>query len=469
MATVHRVLYPEPFTSLDHYLSAGGGVGLEATLDRGGDHVLDELDASGLRGRGGAGFPTGKKWRTVLGYRSADVPMAVVVNAAEGEPGTFKDRTILRLAPYEVLEGALIACRTLGATKLTVALKADFRTELDRVRAALAEIGEAGWLRDIEVDVVEGPHSYLYGEETALLEVLDGRPPFPRIQPPWRRGVDDDADPGGDSQVPPALVDNVETLANVPRIVARGAAWFRTEGTDQSPGTLVCTFTGRVRREAVGEVPMGTPLRQAIDEVAGGPNDDRTVKAVLVGVSNAVLTGDQLDTPLTYEDFLAAGTGLGSGGYLVCDDGDDMVAVAAGVSRFLAVESCGQCQPCKADGIGISDRLERLCRNEATEDDVREIGELVGTVADRNRCNLAPQHQLVVGSILDRFADEVQAHVAGTADPVEPALIAELLDLGGDHADWDERFRGKQPDWSYDDTWDGKWPAEEETDARAPD
>lgn len=240
------------------------------------DELIAVVDASGLRGRGGAGFPTGVKWRTVRDNRSASQRTSVVVNGAEGEPGTFKDRALLRMNPYEVLEGALIAARAVDADQVIFGLKASFGPELQRLRLAIEEARRAGWTAGVEVVVFEGPNEYLYGEETALLESIDGRYPFPRLAPPFRRGVRetvesaDDVDSGSNlpahvemagqgGEAAPTLVDNVETLANVPRIIARGADWFRTEGTAESPGTIVCTVTGSTQRHGVGEVMMGNP------------------------------------------------------------------------------------------------------------------------------------------------------------------------------------------------------------------
>jgi NADH-quinone oxidoreductase subunit F len=484
MTLVHRVLFPEPIASLDEYLARGGGVGLEAARDHDADFLVAELQASGLRGRGGAGFPTGRKWATVLEYASPDLATTVIVNGAEGEPGTFKDRTILARNPYGVIEGALIAAQVVEANEIIFGLKKSFGPVVRRLQSAIDEVVAAGWTDGLTLQIFQGPNEYLYGEETALLETIEGRYPFPRVSPPYRRGevevvgTDADArshsglsahvemaDVAGETGAPPALVDNVETMANVSRIIARGANWFRTEGTEKSPGTIVCTITGDVQREGVGEVIMGTPLRVAIEAISGGPRPGRQIKAVLVGVSSAVLTADQLDTPLTYEDMAAAGSGLGSGGYIVFDDHADMTAVAAGVSRFLAVESCGQCTPCKIDGLSLSDLFEKLCASDASAADLERVKRLVDTVGDRARCSLATQHQVVVGSILERFAPEVQAHVSGrpghpTPAAVAPTLIAELEGIVGDEAVWDERHREKQPDWSYADEWSGKVPAE---------
>jgi len=483
---VYRVLPPAPLTALDDYRATGGGAGLEAALAAGADTVVAEVEASGLRGRGGAGFPTGRKWRAVTANRSPELPATVVVNGAEGEPGTFKDRTILRMHPHAVVEGALIAARAIGATHVVFALKQTFAPELRHLRAAVDDAHAAGWADAIALTVFEGPEEYLYGEETALLEAVDGRMPFPRIAPPFRRGVTEvvetDADlrsrsglaahvemaaPDPSTIAPPTLVNNVETLANVPAIVARGAEWFRSEGTEQSPGTIVCTVTGSTVRAGVGEVAMGTPLRDVIELVGGGVRPGRRVKAVATGISNALVPEEQLDTPVSYEAMAAIGSGLGSAGFVVFDDEVDMAAVAAGASRFLAVESCGQCRPCKQDGLAIADLLAGICRSEGGERDLDLVRERLQFVTDGARCFLAYQQQNVVGSILDRFASEVEAHMSGKAAPVEPALITELLDVAGDVAVLNEDHLRKQPDWTYGEEYSGQSPADRDTEHRA--
>ncbi len=302
---------------LDAYLASGGGQALGIAAETEPDDLVELLVDSGLRGRGGAGFPTGVKWRTIVENSADTAPPTVVVNAAEGEPGTFKDRTILRSNPYRVIEGALVAARAVGATELVIATKASFTTELERLRQAVAEYVERG-LADIELRVVEGPSSYLFGEETAMLEVIEGRQPFPRVTPPYRQGL-------GSA---PALVDNVETLANVPGIVVHGPEWFRSVGTDDSPGTIVCTVVGSTRRHGVGEFPMGTPLWDVIEELGGGPRPERTLVAAMSGTANSIVTADRFDTVLGYETMAAIGAGLGTGGFIVFDDETDLVAVA---------------------------------------------------------------------------------------------------------------------------------------------
>ena len=487
MTIVHRVLYPHPIADLNEYLARGGGQGLETARKVEPAALISEVEASGLRGRGGAGFPTGTKWRTVAASVSPVLPTTVVVNGAEGEPGTFKDRTILRNNPFQVVEGALIAARAVGATTVIFALKKSFAEEVGRLRQALEEFATAGWSQGVEIDVFEGPNEYLYGEETALLETIDGRYPFPRIAPPFRRGVTEVVDTaseaasgsgmaapiemageGGDSVAPPTLANNIETLANVPRIIARGADWFRTEGTEESPGTVVCTVTGSTRRHGVGEVQLGTTLREVIEEIGGGPRDGRRIKAVLPGVAQGFIPESLLDTPVSYEGLAGIGSGLGSAGFIVFDEADDMTAVAAGVSRFLAIESCGQCTPCKQDGLQLAGLLDKVCHSDAGDADMATIQKRIDTVADGARCYLAQQHQNVLHSLLELYGDEVEAHLAGRAPGVEPELIAELVDIADGVATWDERHRDKQPDWSYDEEDSGQVPAERYGEHRAP-
>jgi NADH-quinone oxidoreductase subunit F len=467
-----RTLDLEPVPSLDRYVEAGGGRGLEAATRLGPTAVVDDVEASGLRGRGGAGFPTGTKWRSVRDNLPPGTPATVVVNAAEGEPGSFKDRLILRRNPYRVLEGALIAAVAAGSPRVTVAMKGTFTTELARVRAAIAEADERGWTKGVEVSVVEGPSEYLYGEETALLEVLAGRHPFPRISPPFRRGLDEGGEGGGTrsaagvdlagpgtTEAAPTLVNNVETMANVAAILAEGPDWFRSVGTEQSPGTIVCTVSGRTRRAGVVELPMGTPLGEVVERAGGGAAGERVV-AVMSGVANPLVPGDLLDTPASYEGMDAIGSGLGAAGFIVFDDTSDLAAVAFGVSRFLAVESCGQCTPCKQDGLALAALLDRIRRSEGDEHDLESVRDHLATVADEARCFLAHQHQRVVQSVLALFPDQVRAHVTGGAAGVEPELIAPILDIVDGVAVLDEKHAGKQPDWTFADTYSGQSPAD---------
>ncbi|MDZ7676313.1 MAG: NADH-ubiquinone oxidoreductase-F iron-sulfur binding region domain-containing protein [Acidimicrobiales bacterium] len=465
---VTRVLDPEPVASLDDYVSAGGGSALDVSLRWTRDETIEELDASGLRGRGGAGFPTGKKWRTVTEHESGEVPTTVVVNAAEGEPGSFKDRALIRANPYRVLEGALVAAHAFGATDLVVALKASFTEEIKRLRAAVEEIEAAGWCGEVAVEVFEGPQAYLYGEETGLLEALDGRQPFPRIAPPWRQGVveveitsESSGEPSGiamatetrESPVPPALVNNVETFAHVAQIMAHGADWFRETGTEDTPGTVVCTVTGSTKRHGVAEFEAGTTLEKVIDTLGGGPIEGRTFTAVLSGVSNPLLLAEHFDTPLTHADMQKVGSGLGATGFIVFDDRDDLVEVVQEASRFLAVESCGQCRPCKGDGLAIADLLQTVQAREAAEPEWSLLDQLRDTVVTGARCYLATQQQQITLDV------EVLSAIPRPDDP-RPVLIAPIVDIREEQAVLDETQVDKNPDWTHGGSDSGQPPVE---------
>lgn len=485
--TLDRVLPAAALTTLDEYRDHGGGRGLERARRLSPREVTDVVAASGLRGRGGAGFPTGRKWSTVTANHSDLLASTVAVNAAEGEPGTFKDRAILRSNPYAVLEGALIAAHAVGANQVIVALKRSFERSIRRVDEAIGEIERAGWSEGVEVAIFEGPSEYLFGEETALLECIDGRHPFPRIAPPFRRGVVEIVDdlraldsesssaahvqmagPSSALVAPPALVNNTETLANVPAIVANGPEWFRELGTDDSPGTVVCTVTGRTRRHGVAELAMGTPLRDAIDLIGDGPEPGHAIKAVLSGVANSLVPAALLDTPISYEGMQAIGSGVGAAGFIVFDDTTDLVAVAAEVSRFLAVESCGQCTPCKQDGLILADRLRALQADDALDTDLDTILMRLRHITRGARCYLASQHQVVVESILELFPDEVAAHLAGREHDGPHPRILPIVDIVDDRAVLDLGHLHKQPDWTYGPTFSGRSPADRLDDHRVP-
>src|SRR5258706_5219330 len=290
MGRFEIVLPAERVASLEEWLARGGGHGLTRAKELGPEGTIDELERSGLRGHGGAGFPIATKWRTVR--RAAGRHRYAVCNAAEGEPGTFKDRAIMRANPYQVIEGLAICALALDAPDVFIALKASFGPERERVTAAVTEMERAGLLGDLSVGIVAGPEEYLYGEEKALLEVIEGNDPLPRWLPPYLHGLfatapqlgwtphEPESGHRGAHESNPTAVNNVETLANVPHIIARGAEWFRSLGTTESPGTVVCTVVGDVARPGVVEVELGTPLREVLD-AHGAPRAGRTIKAVL--------------------------------------------------------------------------------------------------------------------------------------------------------------------------------------------
>ena len=485
MPVVHRILDPEPVPSLAAYLQRGGGNGLAAARALGPAATIDEVTAAGIRGRGGAGFPTGVKWRTVTANASEVVCSTVVVNAAEGEPGSFKDRALIDTNPYRILEGALIGAFAVGADEVIVGMKRTATRQIARMRSAIAEMQASELATGVHLDLVEGPPEYLLGEETGLLEVIDGRYPFPRIAPPYRRGTEElvenaaDLTSGsglsahvemagaGDEEAPPTLVDNAETLAHVTLALAQGANWFREVGTDESPGTVLCTVSGCVVRAGVGEFAMGTPLREIIESVGGGARAGRTIRAVLQGAAAAIITANQLDTPASWEGMQAIGSGLGAAAFIVLDDQTDIASIGASVSRFLAVESCGQCTPCKQDGLLITEALGRVATSVGTEEDLDVVRRRIETVAFGARCSLATQQQVVIGSMLEAFGTDFEARVEHSAPAGEPVAIIPMVDLHDGIAVLDEEHARKQPDWTYDAHWSGKSPADRLDDHRA--
>ena len=354
---------PNPSASLDAWIAAGGGKALEAAAQWGRRRVIETIEASGLRGRGGAGFPTGTKWRTVAANRSTTLPSTVVVNGAEGEPGSFKDRLILRRNPYRVIEGALIAAGAIGADRVVIAVKASFEAEVARLRVAVDEIREAGWVDEsIEMSVFEGPSEYLYGEETGAARGDRRTRAVPACRatvPPRgrrdrrghvrgsrdrhggagrRRGCPTDAGQqrGDDGQ---RREDRVGRARLVP---------FRRDGR--------IAGDDRLHDHRDDAAPRCGRSRDGHSAVRGHRRDrrrpaDGQIIAVMSGVSNPLLPVEGMGTRLSYEAMQDAGTGLGTGGFIVFDETVDLVAVAHGVSRFLATESCGQCTPCKQDGL----------------------------------------------------------------------------------------------------------------------
>jgi NADH:ubiquinone oxidoreductase subunit F (NADH-binding) len=452
-----RILPDEPVASLAEWQAHGGGRALERAIALGPDRVLAELDTAGLRGRGGGGFPTGRKWRTVR-----DTPGTrkfVVVNGAEGEPGTFKDRSILRANPYQVVEGAVIAARSVGARDIYIAVKASFLRECDAVRTAIEEMARANMLDDLDVTVVQGPGEYLFGEEKALLEVIEGNEPLPRVLPPFQHGLFATAPQVGWSATPtepgeptrdaanPTLVNNVETLAHVSWIFANDAQEFRGVGTPESPGTTVFTLCEDVNVAGVWELPMGTPLHQLLDDCGHGVARGR-VKMVCSGVANPVLPGNRLDATLDYEGMKAAGAGLGSAGLIVYDESACALAVARLFSRFLSVESCGQCPPCKLGSGIITDALLALeRRGDATQ--LAPLQRALTTVTDGNRCFLGAEEQQVVASVLQQFPEDVVAHEEGRCSLRHDLELPLLVDLVEGRFRYDAAQVRKQPDWTY--------------------
>ncbi len=456
-----RLLPERPFATLADYLAAGGGGALPAAVARGPEWVCGELDRSNLRGRGGAGFPAGRKWRAVLAGGAALGDRYVVGNGAEGEPGTFKDRALMRANPYQVIEGLAVAAHTVGAREAFLAVKASFGPEIEALERALREMADAGLIAAAPVTLVSGPEEYLFGEEKGLLEVIEGNDPMPRWLPPylhglfattpqegWSAGVAPAAEVGAVGSNP-TLVSNVETLAHVVAILTHGADRFRDLGTAETTGPLVCTVSGDVVRAGVAEIEPGTPLGEVIDRVGGGPRAGRRIKAVLSGVSNPVLGADALDAPVSYEGLAAAGGGLGSAGFVVYDDTRSMLAVARMVSRFLYVESCGQCRACKQGCGEVTRRLDVIAEGRGGDVDVEVIARRLRIVTDQNRCFLGEEEQRVISSLLRTFPEDFVAGLEDAAPP-EPVPVPKLVDLRDGIATLDPMAGRKRPDWTYE-------------------
>lgn len=430
--------------SFDEYVSAGGGRGLEAALAAGPEAVIEELARSGLRGRGGGGFPTADKWRSIrstgTGTRFA------VCNAAEGEPATFKDRFLIRTDPYRVLEGLVIAAFTVGAERAYVGVKRAFEEEIRALYRALEEMRRADALAGIPVEMVLGPDLYLFGEETGLEEVIEGGPPLPRTARPFMQGLF--AAPPNEN---PTLVNNVETLANAAHVLADGPEWLRSDGTDGSPGTMLFTVCGDVRREGVFELPLGTPLRHLVEELAGGPAEGRSIKAIFPGASNTVISPGELDTPMDFDSMRRIGSGLGAGGFAVFDDSACVVKAAHLYSRFLYVESCGQCPACKFGTGKVTELLERIEAGGGSEEDVETLLLRARTSTDGQKCALPTGESLLVQSVAQVFSEELRAHL-GVSCPLTRELTFHKIvdwDPATGRFLYDRTYAQRQADWTY--------------------
>jgi NADH-quinone oxidoreductase subunit F len=453
------VLSGDPVRSVADYLARGGGEGLRSARSLGPWRTAEEVTLSGLRGRGGGGFRTGRKWLSVLDAGRDDERRFVVGNGAEGEPGTFKDRAILRHNPYQVIEGLAIAALTVRASQAFLAVKSSFTVEVEILRRALVEMRAVGLAGRVPISLVLGPDSYLFGEEKALLEVIEGEDPLPRRDPPYLHGLfasgpqmgwsaHRGGDAGGEA-ANPTIVNNVETLATVPHILTNGAEWYRGLGTWESPGTMVFTVVGDVVRPGYAELELGTTVGDVIETIGGGTRPGHRIKAVFSGVANGVITADNLDVPATYEDLAAIGSGLGSAGLIVYDDTADMVSVSRMFARFLHLESCGQCGACKLHSGGISDTLEQLESNAADDRDIEDLGSRLRMVTDQNRCYLPVELQTVIASIMRTFPEDFVAHLEGTVPPPRAYALPKIVDLAGGAVSYDADIPLERPASTY--------------------
>lgn len=445
--TQERRLLPDaPIESLEQYLDHGGGQALDHALTLPPEEVMEIVKGSGLRGRGGAGFPTGLKWAAIRSDPSSTKYLCC--NAAEGEPATFKDRFLIRKNPYLLVEGLAIAAYATGVNGVFIAIKKKFEREVGALRRALAEMAEHGLTGPAPMDLRLGPDEYLFGEERGLLEVIEGREPMPRILPPYMQGI-----LAGPEHPFPTIVNNLETLCNVPGIVLNGSEWFRSVGTESSPGTMVFTLLGDVQYPGMYELALGLTLGSLLYEYGGGPHEGREFKAVLPGASNCVITPAHFDTPLDFDAMANIGSGLGSAGFAVYDDTACMVRVAQIFSRFLHIESCGQCNPCKLHSENITRLLTRIDAGEGTETDVEEILRSCRMVTDGQRCYVATAESLLVQSMVRVFVGELAAHLEGACPLPREIVLPKLNDFDEKtgHFTYDASYSRKRSDWTYAD------------------
>ncbi|HSF82599.1 MAG TPA: NADH-quinone oxidoreductase subunit NuoF [Anaerolineales bacterium] len=372
--------------------------------------LVELVKQSGLRGRGGAGFPAGVKW----GFMPKDPerPKIVAVNADEGEPGTFKDRLILERDPHQLLEGTIIASYAVGANQAYVYIRGEFYLGYQRLIQAIAEAYEQGYLGkdilgsgfDLDISVQRGAGAYICGEETAMLESMEGKPGNPRLKPPYPAQV-------GLFGLP-TLVQNVETLACIPHIVLRGAEWFASIGTPESKGPKLFSVSGHVNRPGNYELPLGTKLSEIIYEHAGGIRGGKQLKAVIPGgASTPVLTPDQVDTPMAFETLAEAGSQLGTGAIVVMDETTCMVEAARRTAKFFAHESCGRCTPCRIGSMRLYETLERLERGAGLEDDIERAMYLSENIDARTFCPMGAALVNPARSTILKFRPEFEYHL----------------------------------------------------------
>jgi NADH-quinone oxidoreductase subunit F len=412
--------------TLDGYRRLAGGY---ETLERAykemeQDEVLQQLEDSGLRGRGGAGFSMGKKASFLP---RGEMAKYLCCNADESEPGAFKDRELMQRNPHQLIEGIAIAALAADAGHAFIFIRGEYDEQADILDAAVAEAYEAGYLgtnilschRDLELVVHRGAGAHICGEETALLDALEGKRGNPRLKPPFPavQGLY-----GG-----PTLINNVETLSNVPHIVRRGAEWFKGFGTEQSPGTKVVSVSGGVRRPGNYEVELGIPTRELIYDLAGGPEEGHEIKAFFPGGSSSpVLTAEEgLDLPYSFEAMAEAGSMLGSGSIIVCDDRVSIPHLALRTARFYHHESCGKCVPCREGTNWTVKMLERMVRGEATPMDLDIVSSVQQNIIGHCLCVLGDSMAMPVGAMVRKFREEFEEVMADPELVLDPHLVVQ--------------------------------------------
>ena len=418
--------------SLKSYLGRDGYVGLQKALTLDPADVITEVKASGVRGRGGAGFPAGVKW----GFVPTDSPKPtyLICNADESEPGTFKDRELILVDPHMVIEGIAIASYAIGAKTAYIYIRGEFVREAEILDQAIAEArkkkflgrGVCGSAYDLEIHIHRGAGAYICGEETALIESIEGKRGLPRLKPPFPAVV-------GVFGCP-TVVNNVETLACVPHIIRRGGAWFAGIGTERSSGTKLFCVSGHVNRPGVYEEVMGTTFREIIENRCGGMRDGRELKAFIPGGSSApVLPANKVDTPADFDSVAAAGSMLGSGGLIVMDETVDMVWALENLLRFYAHESCGQCTPCREGSDWSLDVVSRIRRGHGRSGDLETLHRIARFASQgMTICPLGDAFCGPISSFLEHFGDEFEAAIEGGSSL--PSKQRPILPLRSDQA-----------------------------------
>jgi NADH-quinone oxidoreductase subunit F len=391
-------------TRLDEYRAIGGYGALERVRGMTPADVIEQISDASLRGRGGAGFPMGRKLSLVPGPGKRPGPAYVVANADESEPGAFKDREIMRLVPHRFIEGCLIAAHAIQSTNVFIYIRGEYLAEYLVLEAAVDEARAAGVLGDVDVLVHRGAGAYICGEESALLESLEGSRGQPRPRPPFP--------PVAGLYMQPTLINNVQTIASVPAIVEMGVDRYKELGVESAPGTVVYSLSGNVNRPGNYELPLGTTLRELIFEHGHGVADGRALKAVIPGGSSVpVFTPDQLDVPLDFDAVQAAGSYLGSAAVIVVDDRACMVQLAVRAEKFYMHESCGKCTPCREGTRWLVQLLEKIEAGEGTQADLDLVVEVCDRIEGKSLCALGDFAVWCVGSYVEKFRDEFQAHI----------------------------------------------------------
>jgi NADH-quinone oxidoreductase subunit F len=417
--------------SLADYERAGGYQALKKVLGKVAPADITEMvKKSGLRGRGGAGFPTGVKWSFIP--KDHPGPRYLICNADESEPGTFKDRQLMERDPHQMIEGMILAAYAIGVRTSYIYIRGEFALGAKILERALAEAYQAGYLgKDIlgstfalDLYVHRGAGAYICGEETALLESLEGKRGLPRIKPPFP------ATHGLFQK--PTVVNNVETLSNIPHIVNRGPEWFAAIGNPpKSSGTRIFCMSGHVKRPGNYEVPMGTTFREMIYDIAGGMRSGKPLKAFIPGgASAAFLMPQHLDVKLDFESVAQAGSMLGSGGITVMEEGTCMVWAAENLLHFFNHESCGKCTPCREGSSWLLQILRRIDHGKGKMDDLATLLRLCGNIAGRTVCAFGDAEIAPITSTLQYFREEYEAHIREQRCPFRPAPVPELITVG---------------------------------------